>query len=78
MTPTDRRILETALWPPRRRQEVSAELGLGIVGATQRLLQLLDDPEAEQAEPVLIHHLQRVRERRRAGRSARRLHAQAD
>lgn len=71
MNAVDRRILETALWPPIRRQELSVELGMGIVGATQRLLQLLDDPEAERAEPVLVHRLRRIRDERRAGRSAR-------
>lgn len=73
MTPADRRILESAHLPPARRQELSLELGLGITGATQRLLQLLDDPEAEREYPAIVRRQRRLRDQGRATRSARRL-----
>lgn len=69
MTPADRRILESAHLPTARRHELSLELGLGITGATQRLLQLLDDPEAEREYPTIVHRQRRLQEARRGSRS---------
>lgn len=68
MNATDQRILETALWPRNDRYRVSAELGLGIVGYHQRLVQLMNDPVAEKEQPARIHQLQRIRDQRRARR----------
>jgi hypothetical protein len=44
---------------------VHRELGLTLTAYYQRLSQLLDRPEALQADPVLVHRLQRLRDARR-------------
>lgn len=73
MTPTDLRILDTCHLPPARREHVAAELGMMAVQYHQRLNALIDDPAAEEARPVVVHRLRRLREARRASRSRRRL-----
>lgn len=72
MDDTDRRILETGHLPAHQRMKVAAELGIGFVRATQRLLQLIDDPEAERECPIQVHRLQRQRDAMRGGRPVRR------
>lgn len=47
----------------RREEAIRAEFGMGAVRYHQRLNLLLDTPEAEAADPVTVHRLQRLRDR---------------
>lgn len=46
----------------RREEAIRAEFGMGAVRYHQRLNLLLDTPEAEAADPVTVHRLQRLRD----------------
>lgn len=70
LTDTDRAVLEAAHLRGRAREARSLELGLGLTGLSVRLLQLLDDPAAEAAYPVVVHRERRLRDQRRAARAA--------
>ena len=71
LTDVDRAVLEAAHLRGRARVARSTELGLGLTGLSVRLLQLLDDPAAEAAYPVVVHRERRLRDARRAARAAR-------
>ncbi|OZC80646.1 hypothetical protein CH274_13555 [Rhodococcus sp. 06-418-5] len=53
-----------------KEQDVKDELGLTPVQYYTRLNSLLDDPDAMQAEPVLVKRLRRIRDSRAASRRA--------
>ena len=46
----------------RREEAIRAEFGMGAVRYHQLLNRLLDSPEAEAADPVTVHRLQRLRD----------------
>lgn len=46
--------------------------GISATSYYARLNQLLDDPAALAADPLLVHRLRRLRDQRRSARSARR------
>lgn len=46
----------------RREEAIRAEFGIGAVRYHQRLNRLLDTAEAEAADPVTVHRLQRLRD----------------
>ena len=71
MTDADLRILRS-LWAPSRHQQViAAELGITSVELARRGLRLLDDPDAEREQPVLVHRARRLLEQRRSRRGRR-------
>ena len=74
LTPRDLAILafERRWWrfAGAKEEAIRRELGLSPTAYYQLLSQLLDDPVAIQAEPVLVDRLRRLRatrDRRRAG-----------
>lgn len=69
LTDMDRAVLAAADLSPRERERVSVELGLGLTGLDQRLVRLLDDPDAEREAPAVVARLRRVRDQRRAARA---------
>lgn len=68
MTDEDREILALERrWyarPGAKETAILAELGMSPVRYYQRLLSIVEDPEALAAEPVLVHRLRRLKERR--------------
>lgn len=68
MNATDQQILKAADQPPVRRRAVAAELGLSSPAFHQRLLHLLNDPEAVAMFPAVVNRQKRLRERRQRGR----------
>jgi hypothetical protein len=54
-----------------KEDAVLAELGLSPTRYTQVLVQVLGEPEAAAAEPLVVRRLQRLADARRAGRAAR-------
>lgn len=56
-----------------KEQEVQARFGLSIGRYYQVLNQLIDQPAALQADPLLVKRLRRLRENRQKARSAKRL-----
>lgn len=75
MDDTARRVLEFEQRhysrPGSKEQAIRDELGMGTTRYYQLLVALLEDPEAEAADPLLVHRLRRLRADRRAQRSAR-------
>jgi hypothetical protein len=73
LTPTHRTILaiESQRWKyaGAKMAAVNEQLGITYTRYCQILDTLLDDPEAEAAEPLLIHRLRRLRDERRDLRS---------
>ncbi len=51
-------------------QEVRERFGLSMAQSWQRVLRAIDDLAVEQAEPVIVHRLRRIRDQRRAARVA--------
>ena len=68
MTDDDRRILTCRDWTPRGQLILAQDLGISTTRLAQRALRLADSPEAEQAYPVEVHRLRRLREQRRGRR----------
>ncbi len=56
-----------------KEQAIRELFGIGATTYYQRLNRLIDDPAAEAHDAMLVHRLRRVRDRRRAMKSARRL-----
>ena len=73
LSDTDRAILdlERQRWkyPAKKEERALAELRLTPTRYHVRLNALLDNPEAEAVEPVLVRRLRRLRDARRAQRS---------
>lgn len=65
----DRAILAAAELDREGRQDAATKLGLSSAQFHQRLTQILDDPAALEAEPVLVARLRRIRDRGRRARS---------
>lgn len=77
MTEHDALILDLAGRLPRvfgvAETVVARETGLSMTRFWQRVNQLIDDPEALAADPVLVNRLRRIRETRARARQAVRL-----
>ncbi|MFN8147918.1 MAG: DUF3263 domain-containing protein [Candidatus Nanopelagicales bacterium] len=73
LTDTDRAILalERAWWrnPGSKEQRIRAEFGWSATRYYQRLNELLDEPAALEAEPMVVRRLKRIRDQRRRARS---------
>lgn len=73
LSDTDRAILvlERAWWrnAGSKEQRIRAEFGWSATRYYQRLNELLDEPAALEAEPMVVRRLQRVRDQRRRARS---------
>lgn len=52
-------------FPGEKTNVIREQFGISPTRYAQRLSALLDNPEAEAAEPVLVHRLQRMRDARR-------------
>ena len=76
LTPTDRAVLDferlTWSYPGARESAIWERFGWSATRHAQVLSRLLDDPAALAYDPQLVRRLQRLRDRRRAGRSSRR------
>ncbi len=51
-------------------QQVRDQAGMSLAQAWQRVLQAIDDPAVEAAEPAIVHRLRRVRDQHRTARTA--------
>lgn len=69
LTDLDVAILEAATLPSPARLRFAADHGMTSPRFHQRLLHLIDDPEAVKARPTLVYRLQRLRERHRQART---------
>jgi len=74
LTPTESAILdiERARWkyPGAKDATVMERLGWSRTRYDQVLLAMLDRPDVEAADPLLVRRLRRLRDRRRVARSA--------
>jgi len=77
LTPQQRQILNVEnTWPENnssKRNHIRNELGLSATRYHQLLDALLQNPDALEAEPMLIHRLQRAQEQKKTLREQRRL-----
>lgn len=71
----DKRLLDFAAerwrYAGNHAAAVEAEFGLTVTRYFQKLNRLLDDPDAEAYDPVVVRRLRRVREGRASARAAR-------
>jgi len=56
-------------WSERKEDAIRAELGITPVRYAVLLNRALDDPDATESDPVLVHHLRARRERSYSGRA---------
>ena len=75
MTDLERRILdfEAQWWQyvGNKEHEIVRRFEMSAVRYTQKLNNLLDDPEALAHNPILVNRLRRIRSKRNAARAAR-------
>lgn len=69
MTEQDHHIMRAAGSTARQRRATAADLCISPTRLHQRILQLLDDPDAEQAYPVVVHRWRRIGAQHRADRA---------
>ncbi len=49
--------------PPLKQQAIETELGVSAARFYQLLSRAIDEPEADQLDPILVHRLRRLRDR---------------
>lgn len=69
LTELDEAILDAATLPTPARIRFAADHGMSSPRFHQRLLHLIEMPEAEVSRPAMVHRLQRIREKRRVQRT---------
>lgn len=66
-TPTTRELLAFEARHPNhpagKQQAIEAELGISAARFYQLLARVIDEPEAERLDPLLVHRLRRLRDR---------------
>lgn len=69
LTELDEAILDAATLPMPARLRFAADHGMSSPRFHQRLLHLIQTPEAEVARPAMVHRMQRIMEKRRVMRT---------